>query len=182
MRQASRGRREACQRTRSPLRDGFHRPNRRGTDHACLCQRPLNLSGSQDPSLQRCFSPPADVESDFDLWLVTTERLRHEPRIRALVDFLAGYFANAKYREIHPSQGSLPVLRFTVRCNGSGAKRFTPRGCADRSGGGRRPRRPRPRADPGRERARAHRPHPRPGRRAGSDPCRTRPRKWSRLP
>jgi molybdate transport repressor ModE-like protein len=57
-----------------------------------------NLVASADASLLRCFSPPPEVLSAFDVWLVTTERLRHEPRVRALVDFLAGYFANARYR------------------------------------------------------------------------------------
>jgi molybdate transport repressor ModE-like protein len=61
-----------------------------------------DLVASTDTSLLRCFEPPAEVVSEFDLWLVTTERLRHEPRIRALLDFLAGYFANARYRAKPP--------------------------------------------------------------------------------
>ena len=55
-----------------------------------------DLVASADNTLVRCFSPPLDTE--IDLWLLTTERLRHEPRIRALIDFMAGYFAKGSYR------------------------------------------------------------------------------------
>jgi len=57
-----------------------------------------DLVASTDPTLVQCFAPPPEVESVFDLWRVTTERLRNEPRIRAFMDFMAGYFAKAKYR------------------------------------------------------------------------------------
>ncbi|MBC2834038.1 LysR family transcriptional regulator [Paragemmobacter straminiformis] len=46
--------------------------------------------------LVRCFVPP--VTETTPLWIVTTERLRHEPRIRAFVDFLAGYMTQGRYR------------------------------------------------------------------------------------
>lgn len=48
--------------------------------------------------LLRCFAPP--VKSEAPVWLVTTESLRHEPRIRAFVDYLAGYLAQGRYRSI----------------------------------------------------------------------------------
>ncbi|HVJ15160.1 MAG TPA: LysR family transcriptional regulator [Polyangiaceae bacterium] len=57
-----------------------------------------DLVASTEPDLIKCFAPPPEVESANDLWLVTTERLRGEPRIRALMDFFAGYFATAKYK------------------------------------------------------------------------------------
>lgn len=57
-----------------------------------------DLVASTDPTLIPCFVPPPNVDSALDLWLVTTERLRNEPRIRALMDFLASYFAQAKYK------------------------------------------------------------------------------------
>lgn len=43
-----------------------------------------------------CFVPPVTLERP--LWLVTTERLRSEPRVRAFVDFLAGYMTQGRYR------------------------------------------------------------------------------------
>lgn len=55
-----------------------------------------NMIAEADGSLVRCFVPP--VTQEFPLWLVTTERLRKEPRIRALLDFLAGYLAQGRYR------------------------------------------------------------------------------------
>jgi DNA-binding transcriptional LysR family regulator len=48
--------------------------------------------------LLHCFAPP--VKSEAPVWLITTESLRHEPRIRAFVDFLAGYLAQGRYRSI----------------------------------------------------------------------------------
>jgi hypothetical protein len=50
---------------------------------------------SADDTLVRCFTPPVEVL--IDIWLMTTERLRHEPHVRALMDFFAGYLANARY-------------------------------------------------------------------------------------
>lgn len=46
--------------------------------------------------LELCFVPP--VTEAAPLWLVTTEGLRSEPRIRAFVDFLAGYMTQGRYR------------------------------------------------------------------------------------
>ena len=39
-----------------------------------------------DPDLIRCIAPRAD--HGRVLWLLTHERVRHEPRIRAVIDFL----------------------------------------------------------------------------------------------
>ena len=39
-----------------------------------------------DPDLVRCLPP---TEDDRGLWLLTHERLRHTPRVRAVIDFLA---------------------------------------------------------------------------------------------
>lgn len=43
-----------------------------------------------DPELVRAFTP--QVPSPPEIWLVTHERLRHVPRIRATLDFIAGHF------------------------------------------------------------------------------------------
>jgi DNA-binding transcriptional LysR family regulator len=48
--------------------------------------------------LLRCFDPP--VRSEAPVWLVTTESLQKEPRVRAFVDYLAGYLAQGCYRRI----------------------------------------------------------------------------------
>jgi DNA-binding transcriptional LysR family regulator len=45
-----------------------------------------SLVADLDPELVRCLPPEPDHE--FELWLLTTERLRHTPRIRAVLDFL----------------------------------------------------------------------------------------------
>jgi DNA-binding transcriptional LysR family regulator len=55
-----------------------------------------NMVAEADGSLTRCFVPP--VTMDVPVWLLTTERLAMEPRIRALLDFLAGYMAQRRYR------------------------------------------------------------------------------------
>jgi DNA-binding transcriptional LysR family regulator len=39
-----------------------------------------------DPELVRCLPPEADHE--FELWLLTHERLRHTPRVRVVLDYL----------------------------------------------------------------------------------------------
>ncbi len=62
-----------------------------------------NMVAEAEGSLIRCFVPP--VTMDVPLWLLTTERLRKEPRIRALLDFLAGYLAQRRYR----GQSSAPA-------------------------------------------------------------------------
>jgi DNA-binding transcriptional LysR family regulator len=48
--------------------------------------------------LIHCFVPPVGFEAPA--WLITTEKLRQEPRIRAFLDFLAGYVAQKKYRKL----------------------------------------------------------------------------------
>jgi DNA-binding transcriptional LysR family regulator len=44
-----------------------------------------------DPDFVRCFTP--DIEQPHEIWLVTHERLRDVPRVRAVLDYLAGHFA-----------------------------------------------------------------------------------------
>jgi DNA-binding transcriptional LysR family regulator len=41
-----------------------------------------------EPDLIRCIPPKADDTTG--LWLLTHERLRHVPRVRIVLDFLAG--------------------------------------------------------------------------------------------
>ena len=55
-----------------------------------------DMVAEADGTLVKCFVPP--VIQEIPVWLVTTERLRKEPRIRALMDFLAGYLAQGRYR------------------------------------------------------------------------------------
>lgn len=50
---------------------------------------------SSDTNLVRCFTP--DVPTHSEVWLVTHERLRKTPRVRALMDFLADYFAKGRH-------------------------------------------------------------------------------------
>ena len=45
-----------------------------------------SLVADLDPDLVRCLPPEPDHE--FELWLLTHERLRHTPRVRAVLDFL----------------------------------------------------------------------------------------------
>jgi DNA-binding transcriptional LysR family regulator len=45
-----------------------------------------SLVAELDPDLIRCLPPQPDHE--FELWLLTHERLRHTPRVRAVLDFL----------------------------------------------------------------------------------------------
>ncbi len=40
----------------------------------------------RDPDLVRCLEPISG--DDIELWLLTSERLRHTPRVRAVMDFL----------------------------------------------------------------------------------------------
>ena len=42
--------------------------------------------GDADPDLIRCFPPRPD--HGRVLWLLTHERIRHTPRVRAVIDFL----------------------------------------------------------------------------------------------
>jgi DNA-binding transcriptional LysR family regulator len=41
----------------------------------------------RDPDLVRCMEPPRS--DPMELWLVTHERMRHTPRVRLVMDFLA---------------------------------------------------------------------------------------------
>jgi len=45
-----------------------------------------SLVADLDPDLVRCLPPERDHE--FEFWLLTHERLRHTPRVRAVLDFL----------------------------------------------------------------------------------------------
>ena len=45
-----------------------------------------SLVADLDPDLVRCLPP--QPEHKFELWLLTHERLRHTPRVRAVLDFL----------------------------------------------------------------------------------------------
>lgn len=50
-----------------------------------------------DPDLVHCFTP--EIEHQPEVWIVTHERLRGVPRVRAVLDFLTGYFATGLYRD-----------------------------------------------------------------------------------
>ena len=50
---------------------------------------------SSDANLIKCFTP--DVPTHSEIWLVTHERLRKVPRVRALLDFLTDYFAKNRH-------------------------------------------------------------------------------------
>ena len=47
--------------------------------------------GDREPDLVRVLPPPPG--KGYDLWLLTHERLRHVPRVRAVMDFLGGALA-----------------------------------------------------------------------------------------
>ena len=49
-----------------------------------------------NPKFVKCFTP--DIEMDSEIWLITHERLRHVPRVRAVMDFLSGFFATGRHR------------------------------------------------------------------------------------
>jgi DNA-binding transcriptional LysR family regulator len=51
----------------------------------------------EDPDLQPCFALPG---MDADSWLVTHERLRHAPRVRAFLDFAAAFQAARSRRAV----------------------------------------------------------------------------------
>jgi DNA-binding transcriptional LysR family regulator len=44
-----------------------------------------------DPDFVRCFTP--DISQPHELWLLTHERLREVPRVRAVMDFVLGFLA-----------------------------------------------------------------------------------------
>lgn len=50
---------------------------------------------SSDTNLVRCFTPEVAVHSE--IWLITHERLRSAPRVRALMDFLADYLVKGRH-------------------------------------------------------------------------------------
>lgn len=50
--------------------------------------------GDQDPALVRCCDDVPELEATC--WLVAPERLRHTPRVRAFMDFIAPYMASVR--------------------------------------------------------------------------------------
>lgn len=56
------------------------------------------------PEMVKCFTP--DLPADSEIWLITHERLRDAPRVRALLDFLSGYFAAGRHRKSHIKSGA----------------------------------------------------------------------------
>ncbi len=57
----------------------------------------------RDPELVRCLEPIAGEESE--LWLLTHERLRHTPRVRAVMDFLGAALTGLARQERVPEEG-----------------------------------------------------------------------------
>jgi len=57
----------------------------------------------RDPDLVRCLPPIAT--DDSELWLLTHERLRHAPRVRAVMDFLGERLARLARAEPAPDEG-----------------------------------------------------------------------------
>ncbi len=56
-------------------------------------------------NLIHCFNPP--FRQEVPIWLVTTEHLQREPRVRTFVDYLAGYMVQGRYRKTQsPSPSS----------------------------------------------------------------------------
>ncbi|MEQ9225716.1 MAG: LysR family transcriptional regulator [Parvibaculum sp.] len=53
-----------------------------------------DVVAARDPALHFCFRPPLPLASE--VWLITHERLKNTARIRAVMDFLAGYLTSAK--------------------------------------------------------------------------------------
>ncbi len=49
-----------------------------------------------NPKFIKCFTP--EVEHDSEVWLMTHERVRQVPRVRAVMDFLGGYFASGRHK------------------------------------------------------------------------------------
>ncbi len=49
-----------------------------------------------NPRFIKCFTPKVAHESE--IWLITHERVRHVPRVRAVMDFLGGYFAAGHHK------------------------------------------------------------------------------------
>ncbi len=85
---------------------------------ACIVLRPQDIPGllaglkegvgvglmsdmmAEAAGLVPCFVPPVTLEAP--IWLITTERLRNVPRVRAFLDFMAGYVAQRRYRKQAP--------------------------------------------------------------------------------
>lgn len=57
----------------------------------------------RDPELVRCLEPIAGDE--YGLWLMTHERLRHTPRVRAVLDFLGAALTRLSRQALAPEQG-----------------------------------------------------------------------------
>lgn len=57
-------------------------------------------------NLVHCFNPP--FRQELPIWLVTTEHLQREPRVRTFVDFLAGYMVQGRYRNAPPAAPPAP--------------------------------------------------------------------------
>ena len=68
-----------------------------------------------DPELVLCF--PAPSEYEVDLWLLTHERLRHVPRVRIVLDFLADRLTRMMRGSSSPSD---PMGRGPTRSAGEG--------------------------------------------------------------
>lgn len=49
-----------------------------------------------NPDLLRCFDP--GLPPHYEIWLLTHERLRHAPHVRAVLDYLGGYFTSGLQR------------------------------------------------------------------------------------
>lgn len=54
---------------------------------------------ARDPELVRCFEP--GLPPHYEIWLLTHERLRQAPHVRAVLDYLGGYVASGLRREGH---------------------------------------------------------------------------------
>ena len=59
-----------------------------------------------DPHLVRCFETAIDAE--YEIWLLTHERLRNDPHVRAVLDFLAHHLRSERWR---PSASNRPRQR-----------------------------------------------------------------------
>ena len=49
-----------------------------------------------DPDLVRCFESGFDAE--YEIWLLTHERLRNDPHVRAVLDFFAHHLRSERRR------------------------------------------------------------------------------------
>jgi DNA-binding transcriptional LysR family regulator len=60
------------------------------------------------PELVRCLPPPVELKTP--IWMIVHERMRHEPRIRAMIDFL-GSFAMRKSASAAALESAVPAPR-----------------------------------------------------------------------